>query len=311
MGPEAFRRIGPARMRVCSACGSTRCNEAWICDNCGSQPAVVGGFKAFALPLASENEGFREEYFADLAALEARSFWFRARNDLITWAMKTYFPDCWRFLEIGCGTGFVLSGIRSAYPSIELSGSEIFSTGLDFAATRVPPAQFYQMDARNIPFRDHFDVIGAFDVLEHIDDDEAAIAEVGKALRPGGGFLISVPQHPLLWSPQDEHAFHVRRYTAIELRRKVEAAGFEVVRMTSFVSLLLPMMFASRLWMRGRKRDADFDAIGELRQSRAANTALGAVMTIERALIRHGLSFPAGGSLLLVARKRNQAQERS
>lgn len=297
-------------MKVCNACGSTRCSEDWTCDDCGSKPAVIEGFSAFAPALALKNEGFRADYFGELAALEASNFWFRARNDLIVWAMKTYFPDCRTFLEVGCGTGFVLSGIRSAYPSIELSGSEIFSTGLGFAARRVPSAQFYQMDARDIPFRDEFDVIGAFDVLEHIDDDEAVIAEVVRALRPGGGFLISVPQHPSLWSPQDEHAFHVRRYTATELRRKVEAAGFEVIRMTSFVSLLLPMMFASRLRMRDRTTDVEFDAIDELRQPRAVNMVLGAVMTIERTLIRRGLSFPAGGSLLLACRKKHQAQDR-
>jgi SAM-dependent methyltransferase len=272
---------------------------------------MIAGFNAFAPTLARENAGFRAEYFGELAVLEASNFWFRARNDLVVWAMKRYFPDCQRFLEIGCGTGFVLSGIRSTYPSIELSGSEIFSEGLGFAAKRVPSAQFSQMDARHIPYLDEFDVIGAFDVIEHIEDDEAVIAQVGKALRPGGGFLVSVPQHPSLWSPQDEHAGHVRRYTASELRRKVEAAGFEVVRMTSFVSLLLPMMFASRLRMRGRRTDEAFDAMVELRQPRVVNMALEAVMMFERTLIRGGLSFPAGGSLLLVARKGIRAEGRS
>ena len=111
------------------------------------------------------------------------------------------------------------------------------------------------MDARRIPFRDEFDVIGAFDVIEHIEEDVAVIDEVGRALRPGGGFVMTVPQHPALWSPQDEHAHHVRRYTAAGLRRKVEAAGFEVVRMTSFVRLLLPS--CSRRGMRLRRRAAD------------------------------------------------------
>ena len=129
------------------------------------------------------------------------------------------------------------------------------------------------------------------------------IAEVARALRPGGRFLLSVPQHPSLWSAQDEHAFHVRRYTAAGLRRKVEAAGFDVVRVTSFVSLLLPMMFASRKSRRAVSAEAEVDAMGDLRQPRAVNIALEAVMTMERALIRRGLSFPAGGSLLLVARK--------
>jgi len=272
---------------------------------------VIEGFNSFAPSLASENAGFREEYFGELAQLEAGNWWFRARNALIVWAIDTYLPDCRNFLEIGCGTGFVLSGICSAFPSIELSGSEISSTGLAFAAKRVPSAQFSQMDARHIPFREAFDAVGAFDVVEHIADDEAVIAEVGKALRPGGSLLVTVPQHPSLWSPQDEHAHHARRYTAAELGRKVEAAGFEVIRMTSFVSLLLPMMFASRLRMRSGKADEEFDAMDELRQPRAVNMALEAVMMIERTLIRGGLSFPAGGSLLLVARKRIQAEDRS
>ncbi len=267
---------------------------------------TIAGFKAFAPDLALENQGFREEYFGALAELEASNFWFRARNDLIVWALRTYFPDRRSFLEIGCGTGFVLAGIHAADPSIELSGSEIFSAGLAFAAARVPMAHFSQMDARHIPFRDEFDVIGAFDVLEHIEDDESVIAEVGRALRAGGGFLVTVPQHPSLWSQQDVHAHHVRRYTALELRRKIEAAGFDVMRMTSFVSLLLPMLIAARLRARGPRADDGFDAIDELRQPRAVNIALGAFMTIERSLIRRGLSFPAGGSLLMVARKRSE-----
>jgi SAM-dependent methyltransferase len=298
-------------LKICPACGSSRCDEAWTCADCGNHPAVIAGFNAFAPSLALKDTGFRNEFFGALAELEAGNFWFRARNDLIVWALRRYFPDCRTLLEVGCGTGFVLSGIHSADPSIELSGSEIFSAGLAFAAARVPSAQFSQMDARHIPFRDEFDVIGAFDVLEHIDEDESVIAQVGMALRPGGGFLVSVPQHPSLWSPQDEHAHHVRRYTARELRRKVEAAGFEVVRMTSFVSLLLPIMFASRLRMREGTSEEDFDAIDALRHPRAVNIALEVVMKVERSLIRGGLSFPAGGSLLLVARKSTQVADRA
>lgn len=290
-------------MKTCPACGSTRCAADWTCGDCGSKPVVVDGFRAFAPAVATADAGFREEYFAELAGLEAHNFWFRARNDLIIWAMKSFFPDTRRFLEIGCGTGFVLRGLRSAFPSIEFLGSEIFSAGLEFAAERVPSAEFFQMDARNIPFLEDFDLIGAFDVLEHIDDDQGVMAQVAKSLRPGGGFLISVPQHPALWSPQDEHAHHLRRYTATALRRKLESAGFEVVRMTSFVSLLLPMMFASRLRMRGHKAGVEFDAMAALRQPRVVNVALEAVMVMERTLIRHGLSFPAGGSLLVAARK--------
>jgi SAM-dependent methyltransferase len=267
---------------------------------------MLAGFPAFAPTLARANEGFREEFFAELAGLEAGNFWFLARNELIAWAMRTYVPGCTSFLEIGCGTGFVLGRLRADHPSIELAGAEVSSAGLAFAAERVPDAAFYQMDARAIPFRAEFDAIGAFDVIEHIHEDEAVIAEVAKALKPGGVLLATVPQHRSLWSQQDIHAHHVRRYSARDLRRKIESAGFEVVRMTSFVSLLLPMMFASR--MRMKQADPEFDEIEALRLPRAVNAGLGLVMTLERTMIRGGLSFPAGGSLLLVARKREEGE---
>jgi hypothetical protein len=131
------------------------------------------------------------------------------------------------------------------------------------------------------------------------------IAEVGKALRPGGTFLSTVPQHRALWSEQDVHAHHVRRYSQSDLRRRIETAGFEIVRMASFVSLLLPMMLASR--QRMTKDTSDFDASDALRLPRPVNAAFEAVMRVERAMIERGLSFPVGGSLLLVARKRHGA----
>ena len=152
-------------MRVCVACGSAHCNDAWVCADCGHHPGVLDGFRAFAPELATSAAGFHEEFFDGLAGLEAESFWFRARNELIAWALERYVPEARTFFEVGCGTGFVLSGIRARDRTLELVGSEIFSTGLAIAAGRVPSATFYQMDARAIPFREEFDAIGAFDEI--------------------------------------------------------------------------------------------------------------------------------------------------
>jgi SAM-dependent methyltransferase len=138
---------------------------------------------------------------------------------------------------------------------------------------------------------------------EHIADDEAVIREVAHALRPGGRFLITVPQHPALWSPQDEVSFHVRRYTARGIRAQITEAGLEVLRTTSFVSLLLPVMLAARLSMRRRPTESPFEAMSGLRVPRPIDRALEGVMGVERALIRRGISWPAGGSLLIVAGK--------
>jgi SAM-dependent methyltransferase len=284
----------------CQKCAQLYSSASDSCPACGFAALEIEGRWAWAPELAFGGGGFKAEYFNDLCALEAGNFWFRARNSLILWALQKYFPGFASFLEIGCGTGFVLSGVASEFPSATLYGSEIFNEGLGFAARRVKRATFMQMDARRIPYADEFDVIGAFDVLEHIAEDETVLAQLHRALKPGGGLLITVPQHPRLWSSADQFACHVRRYTASEIHSKVEQAGFEIVRSTSFVSLLLPAMLASR--RRGRD-SGGFDPRDEFRIGRAANRALEEIMRIERLLIRMGVSFPVGGSRLIVTRR--------
>ena len=155
------------------------------------------------------------------------------------------------------------------------------------------------MDAKRIPFRDHFDLIGAFDVIEHIEDDEAVLDEARRALRPMGGILLTVPQHRWLWSPVDVFAGHVRRYRRKELIAKLEAAGFEVLMATSFVTGLLPMMLLSRI-----SKQARATAEPELRAGAIQNLVGGTVAALELACIRIGLRFPAGGSLLVAARRK-------
>ena len=113
--------------------------------------------------------------------------------------------------------------------------------------------------------------------------------------------MLTVPQHPALWSRMDEYACHVRRYRRKDLIQRVRLAGFEVIRETSFVSLVLPLMAMAR-W-RDRRRRRDFDPNRELIVAAPLNAALRAVLTTERWLIGAGLSWPAGGSLLVIARR--------
>ena len=243
--------------------------------------------------------GFDPEAFESLARLEEGSFWFQARNELIVWALRTYAPRASSFLEVGCGTGFVLRAIGRARPELRLTGSELFAEGLEHAARRVPEAELVQMDARRMPFEEDFDAVGAFDVLEHVDDDREALAGCRRALRPGGVLFVTVPQHPWMWSSADEYAHHVRRYTRRELAAKLRGAGLEPVRITSFVTLLLPPMALSRLAERRARRP--YDPVAEHERSSKLRRPLEATMRMESALIRRGISLPAGGSLLAVA----------
>lgn len=287
-------------MIICPRCRASHADDAAPCETCGFAPAVVDGFSAWAPDMAHEGGGFRAESFEKLASFEAQSFWFQGRNMLILWMLRRYFLGFTSLLEVGCGTGFVLSGVSGAFPHVRLVGSEIFTAGLSFAASRVPSAQLVQMDARRLPYADEFDVVAALDVIEHIEEDTTVLANLSRAVKPGGGVIISVPQHPWLWSATDEYACHVRRYAIGELERKMESAGLEILRTTSFVSLLLPAMLLSR---RKSGSTASFDPGREFDISPSLNTGLGAIMALERAAIRMGMSFPVGGSRLVVARR--------
>ncbi len=298
-------------MKFCLACNKAHGETAWVCPACGSTPAERDGFLAFAPELARQNDGFNPEFFQLMAAVEPKHFWFVMRNRILMDVMQKYFPAPSKVLEMGCGTGFVLSGLCATFPQACLSGSDIFTEGLVFTARRVPTAFLFQMDARRIPFQEEFDLIGAFDVLEHIEEDNAVLAQMYQACKPGGGIVLTVPQHRWLWSRMDNFAHHKRRYVRTELVEKVIQAGFRVEYVTSFVSLLLPLMLASR-WLRklGSGMDEQMDAAG-LTIGKLTNAVLGAIMRIEWILIRAGLSFPFGGSLLLVARKADSDSKRN
>jgi SAM-dependent methyltransferase len=289
-------------MKVCIQCENRFSSTSWTCSFCGHQPEQLNGLDAHAPEFAYGGGGFKSEYFSELSRLESGNFWFRARNELILWALCKYKTNASTFLEVGCGTGFVLSGISRTCPNTALSGSEIFLAGLSHAAERVPSAHFMQMDARRIPFLEEFDAIGAFDVLEQIEEDEKVLAQLHYAIKPGGVLLLTVPQHPSLWSTADEYACHVRRYTRKEIEQKVITAGFEILRSSSFVTSLLPAMVLSRIAQ--RKKTKGFDPANELKINAFLNKAFYALMMLEIAGIKFGMNYPVGGSRLVVARRK-------
>lgn len=284
-------------MKSCVQCGEHFEGSVWICPSCGFSPRKLDRVLSFCD--AQGVDGFDPDAFDHLAQLEHASFWFRSRSRIIVWALQRYFPNTQCLLEIGCGTGFVLEGLSDALPGLRMAGAELHIEGLLHAARRVPGADLFQFDARNIPFSAEFDVVGAFDVLEHIDADEAVLGEMRTAVKPGGGIVLTVPQHPWLWSAPDEYAEHKRRYRRAELLSKVSAAGFAVRRVTSFVSLLLPAMAVTRLGARLSRRP--FEPSHEHRAAQSATRILERIVDFERSLIARGIDLPVGGSLLVVA----------
>lgn len=250
--------------------------------------------------LADTVSGMDPNSFKMLAEVEQEHFWFVARNELLTGLVARFFPDARRFLEIGCGNGVVLRAIAQLRDWRRVVGSELHPSGLAFARKRLPDVEFVQMDARRIPASEAFDLVGAFDVIEHIADDEGVLTQIRGALVKGGGAIIAVPQHPWLWSRADEIAYHERRYCRGELERKLRQNGFEVLFSTSYTSLLLPVMIASRLRERGANTNEGVTQ--EFALSPRINGLFTAILRAEVRLTLAGLRWPVGGSRVVIAK---------
>jgi SAM-dependent methyltransferase/putative flippase GtrA len=283
---------------VVTACGLFLTQKFWVF-------AVAGdGMRCGTPEVALGSEDYPTEVYDRLCSLEEKHFWFRARNRIILREFRRRLGHLLRprILEIGCGTGYVLRGLASE-GSYELTGIEPNLAGLRHARARAPSVEFVQLDARELPYEAAFDAVGAFDVIEHITEDERVLASVHRALKPGGVLIVTVPQHKWLWSWTDEQARHKRRYGRRELIDKIRAAGFQILHTTSFVTALLPVLYMSRFAVKHERSTPSEIDLSEFEISHTANAVCGAMMRIDEALIRAGLSLPLGCSLLAVARK--------
>jgi SAM-dependent methyltransferase len=298
---------GPLRRCLgCDAVEPVGAHEAiwppgWQCFSCGRVVEQGEGIAMFAPELADTISGMDPRAFEALSKIETEHFWFVARNELIVGLAEKFFPQARRFLEIGCGNGAVLRAVAASRAWERLVGSELHPSGLAYARKRLPSGvEFVQMDARNIPAVGAFDLVGAFDVIEHIADDEAVLRGMRAATQTGGGTIIAVPQHPWLWSRADDIAYHQRRYRRGELEAKLLRNGFEILFSSSFTALLLPLMAASRLRSRGSERD---EAVSrEFSLNPRVNSLFTAILRGEIRMTLAGLNWPAGGSRFVVGR---------
>jgi SAM-dependent methyltransferase len=284
-------------MRFCCACRAALSGRAWECQTCGWHAQLNDGI--VCLIESEPPEAFTSENVQNFATVDPAHFWFTARNRLISRMLSRHAPQAQTFFEAGCGTGSVLRGVSALLPHLKLTGAEASMASLRAAAVAAPAAELVYADLRDLPYDQEFDAVGAFDVLEHIADHQEALSALVRTAKPGGLVILTVPQHRWLWSPLDDYSGHQRRYTRSEMIALATASGLDVVRVTSFVSLLLPAMLASR-WI---QRGTEVVPGREFQISSRANRMAAGLMRVEGALIQAGLSLPAGGSLMLVARR--------
>jgi SAM-dependent methyltransferase len=249
--------------------------------------------------------------FDDLFAAEDRHFWFRNRNAVLRAQVERIvrtLPNGYRVLEVGCGTGYVLRMLEQTCTRGEVIGIDLFEEGLAFARRRVS-CPVLAADIHDLPFEDSFDLIGMFDVLEHVPDDGRVLRDLRSRLKPDGTLLMTVPAHMALWSYFDEYAEHYRRYSPESLRQVLEREGYFIDYMTQFMTALYPAM-----WVRRKlnaqaaslpAEEARTRGLDELRSSWLANQVFGLLLGCEPALTRRQVTLPLGTSLLAVCRAHN------
>lgn len=260
-------------------------------------PRQIDGFEVHAPHLADGHDGFADDGHDRLDPVEDRHFWFRRRRSLIAHLIATRVPDATSFCEVGCGNGSVLAHLATTLPDLRLCGVDASLAGLRHARRRLPPGtRLLQADATDLPLTGEFDAAGVFDVLEHLDDDEAVLHSLHRALRPGGRLFITVPQHPWLWSWVDDASHHRRRYRRCELVARLRGAGFAVEHCTSYLVWLMPTLLLTR-----RRRPDDIQQALEL--SPLADRFCDLITGGELLLTRFGWDHRWGGSLVAVARR--------
>lgn len=267
---------------------------------------MINGVKCFSPEVASDYADYPDSGF-DLTEKNADgSFWVSSRNRLFKRLVQQYLVPQGRtkFLEIGCGTGdFIRQIVQNE--KLEITGSEIYLKGLVYAKKSLPTVDFVQFDVTQGTIGERFDMITAFDVIEHIEQDQIALSNIGKMLKKNGILIMSVPQHMFLWSQLDEIVKHKRRYSRKELVAKLKENGFDISYVTSFIFILFPLMLISRLVDRKDHQSRSEERALEKRVkfSGFLNAIFDFFMRIDEGLIKLGVTLPFGGTLVIVAKK--------
>jgi SAM-dependent methyltransferase len=239
------------------------------------------------------------EYELQTHRAEDRHWWYQGRRRVIERAIgRLGLPAGARILDAGCGSGRNMVDLarHGAVTGVELS-----PTSVRLARER-DCGEVLEGSVLDMPFDEaSFDLTVSFDVIEHLQDDVAALRELRRVTKPGGVLLVTVPAYQWLWSGHDEINHHHRRYNRRTLRAAAESAGWREQRSTHFNSLLLPIAILLRALERF-KPSTTKSSLDLWVPPAPLNWALRQPLSLEAATIGHGGSIPAGLSLLAVYR---------
>lgn len=237
---------------------------------------------------------YSQASMAALAAHGGASWWNEHRVRWVRAALRA--RGVTELIEVGAGSGAMTA--RLAQEGFEVVAVEPLYQGAARVAALGHTAFCGVLADLALP-EGSLPALGYFDVLEHLPDPRLELAEAWRVLQPGGVLVVTVPSYQWLWSEEDVHAGHFRRYTRASLRGLVEGTGLVTARAEYlFASLVLPALLTRRIpFLLGHRAGAEHRALaGQLDPPALIGAAASAVLGAERALA-HVVGLPFGLSV--------------
>lgn len=247
----------------------------------------------------------KKEFYKDYFRLEKEHWLFKVRRKIFLYFIEKYAKPGSKIFDFGCGSGYLVGGLQKM--GYDVCGIDFEEEAINYGfSSGVKNLKIGTGNA--IDYADaSFDMVTAFDVLEHIKDEKPSLGELFRVLKPGGKMIISVPAYQWLWGVQDEVSHHFRRYTINSLTFVInEFPQLKMVRKTYYNILLFPAIALVRLlsrWFDIKNRSSDFEI-----DNRALSACFYFIFNLETYLLKF-INFPFGVSILVILEKTEFSHE--
>lgn len=260
----------------------------------------IDGIKVFDENINENHEDYNAKGLDNLYSQEEKHFWFLARKNFILQNFNNYISTEENIIEIGAGTGNVSRYLQqNGYEDISVG--EMHINGLKYAKT-YGIDNCYQFNLLDTPFKDEFEVVCMFDVLEHIEDDDYALKNLNKMLKKHGKVVLTVPSHMWLWNRDDTVSGHKIRYTKNMLINKLENQGFEVLDAKYFFIFITPLLLLRKIIKKDNSSNLKEEDTINISINPIINKILLTISNLENKIHKY-IPNLFGGSLFIIARK--------
>lgn len=288
-------------MIICPKCEMilTKKSDCFECDKCHYKAIISKGVVCFNPEIDNKFTDYDPKALDIFYQHEKKHFWFRIRKIIIRDLFRKYIRKNAKVIEIGAGTGYISKMLLS--DGYDIAIGDVHKRALSLFDSHIFVKKF-QFDIKQSPFKDHFDAIGMFDVLEHIENDSEVLKKISDMLKNNGKLILTVPAHRWLWSRYDYS--HKRRYNLGRIRR-IFKNNFKILEAKHFFVSIVPLLLVRTVLQNPSKGKLTARKLAkeQISINPILNKVLYALLCFENKILKN-ISPKIGGSILVVAEKR-------